>query len=57
MLYIYDGHWTGQLFDETFRVWSPHSVGFGSDAIIFGPQFGKYAARSRPTYDLGELYL
>ncbi|KAL3892548.1 MAG: hypothetical protein SGPRY_015026, partial [Prymnesium sp.] len=36
LLYLYDGHWTAELFDETFRSWSPHSVGYGADLLIFG---------------------
>jgi len=43
LLYVYDGHWNGQLFDETFRSWGPSSVGYGSHAVVFGPQFGKFA--------------
>lgn len=30
LLYLYDGHWDGTLFDETFRVWGPASVGYGA---------------------------
>ena len=45
LLYVYDGHWNGQLFDETFDSWGPSSVGYGSHAIIFGPQFGKFDPR------------
>jgi len=42
LLYLYDGHWDGTLFDETFRVWGPASVGYGAHAVVFGSQFGKY---------------
>ena len=45
LLYVYDGHWNGQLFDETFRTWGPSSVGYGAHAVIFGPQFGKFDPR------------
>lgn len=37
LLYIFDGS-THELLDETFRTWGPSSVGYGSDALIFGPQ-------------------
>ena len=38
LLYIYDGQ-TQETADATFETWGPHSVGYGSHAIIFGPQF------------------
>jgi len=41
MLYLYDGA-SNELFDETFSAWSEPSVGYGSHAIIFGPQFGSF---------------
>jgi len=41
MLYLYDGQ-TSELLDETFRTWGPQSVGYGADAVIFGPQFGAF---------------
>ena len=41
MLYLYDGQ-TSELLDETFRTWGPQTVGYGADAIIFGPQFGSF---------------
>ena len=37
-LYIYDGQ-TQETADATFRGWGAHVVGYGSHAIIFGPQF------------------
>ena len=43
-LYIYDGP-SQDLFDETFRTWSPASVGFGSDVVMFGPQFASAKPR------------
>ena len=43
LLYVYDGHWDATLFDETFTTWGPASVGFGSDLLVFGPQFGKFS--------------
>uniref|UniRef100_A0A7S3EXY9 Uncharacterized protein n=1 Tax=Haptolina ericina TaxID=156174 RepID=A0A7S3EXY9_9EUKA len=45
LLYMFDGQ-TSELLDETFRTWGPHSVGFGSDAIVFGPQFGSFHGAS-----------
>ena len=41
MLYLYDGQ-TSELLDETFRTWGPQTVGYGADAVIFGPQFGSF---------------
>ena len=38
LLYIYDGQ-TQETSDATFKAWGEQSVGYGSDAIIFGPQF------------------
>ena len=37
LLYLYDGQ-TSALLDETFGTWSEDSVGYGSHALIFGPQ-------------------
>lgn len=41
MLYLFDGA-TSDLIDETFRTWGTHTVGYGSSALIFGPQFGNF---------------
>lgn len=41
LLYLYDGQ-TSELLEETFSTWSEASVGYGSHAIIFGPQFGAF---------------
>ena len=38
LLYLYDGQ-TQETADATFKTWAPHSVGYGSHAFIFGPQF------------------
>lgn len=38
LLYLYDGQ-TQDAADVTFRSWTPHTIGYDSDAIIFGPQF------------------
>ena len=35
---------TTELLDETFRTWGAQTVGFGSDALIFGPQVGRASA-------------
>jgi hypothetical protein len=43
-LYLYDGP-SQDLFDETFRTWSSSSVGYGSDVILFGPQFASVKPR------------
>ncbi|KAL1519194.1 hypothetical protein AB1Y20_003454 [Prymnesium parvum] len=43
LLYVYDGHWSAELFDETFRAWGPASVGYGADLVVFGPQFGRFS--------------
>lgn len=45
MLYLYDGQ-TSELIDETFRTWGPQTVGYGADAVIFGPQFGSFHGAS-----------
>lgn len=44
LLYVYDGP-SQDLFDETFRTWSPASVGYGSDIVVFGPQFASAKPR------------
>ena len=43
-LYLFDGA-SQDAFDETFRTWSPLSVGFGASPIIFGPQFASVRPR------------
>jgi hypothetical protein len=45
LLYLYDGQ-TQETADATFRSWGAQTVGFGSHAIIFGPQFANL--RSAP---------
>ena len=45
LLYLYDGQ-TQETADATFRGWGPHVVGYGSHAIVFGPQFAN--VRSAP---------
>ena len=47
LLYLFDGA-THELFDATFRQWSERSVGHGSHAIFFGPQFA--SARGHGTW-------
>ena len=54
MLYLYDGQ-TSELLDETFRTWGPQSVGYGADAIIFGPQFGAFHGASAWRSTLGGM--
>jgi len=54
MLYLYDGQ-TSELLDETFRTWGPQSVGYGADAVIFGPQFGSFHGASGWRQTLGGL--
>jgi hypothetical protein len=54
MLYLYDGQ-TSELRDETFRTWGPQSIGYGADAIIFGPQFGSFYGASPWRATLGVM--
>ena len=44
LLYIFDGA-SSDVFDETFRTWSPSSVGYGASPIVFGPQFASFKPR------------
>ena len=44
LLYLFDGA-SHDAFDETFRAWSPRSVGYGASPIVFGPQFASARAR------------
>ena len=48
----YDGA-TSELFDETFATWNEATVGYGSHAVIFGPQFGSFHGSSGWKYSLG----
>jgi hypothetical protein len=41
LLYVYDGHYSPELFDETFRSWGPATVGYGASHVVFGPAFGR----------------
>jgi len=45
LLYLYDGQ-TTDLLRETFETWNPLTVGYGSHAFIFGPQFGMFHGAS-----------
>ena len=54
MLYLYDGQ-TSELLDETFRTWGPQSVGYGADAVIFGPQFGSFHGATAWRHTLGGM--
>ncbi len=54
LLYLFDGQ-TSELIDETFRTWNPHTVGYGSSALIFGPQFGAFHGASSWHATLGGI--
>ena len=54
MLYLYDGQ-TSELLDETFRTWGPQTVGYGADAVIFGPQFGAFHGATQWRTTLGGM--
>ena len=54
MLYLYDGQ-TSELLDETFRTWGPQTVGYGADAVIFGPQFGTFHGATQWRATLGVM--
>ncbi|KAL1525938.1 hypothetical protein AB1Y20_020764 [Prymnesium parvum] len=54
LLYLFDGQ-TTELLDETFRTWGPHTVGFGADALIFGPQFGSFHGATAWRQTLGGI--
>lgn len=54
MLYMYDGQ-TSELLDETFRTWGVQSVGYGADAVIFGPQFGSFHGATAWRVTLGAM--
>ena len=54
MLYLYDGQ-TSELLDETFRTWGAQTVGYGADAIIFGPQFGAFHSAATWRATLGGI--
>ena len=54
MLYLYDGQ-TSELLDETMRTWGPQSVGYASDALIFGPQFGSFHGAAKWKRTLGGM--
>lgn len=54
LLYLFDGQ-TNELLDETFSTWTRASVGYGSHAIIFGPQFGSFHGASAWRHTLGQM--